>query len=131
MPLRPRIFERIDQRQRDLAFLQIAQHRLAQLLGGSREIQYVIHELERKSREMPVVGHGLLARIVQVPEDGAQPRASCKQTGRLLAASSTASCSVKSIRPSFVNWTNSPSTMFWVSSIKTSRILKLRSTRAI
>src|SRR6266403_1739543 len=83
MPLRPRIFERIDQRQRNLAFLQIAQHRLAQLLGGSREIQYVIHELERKSREMPVVGHGLLARIVQVPEDGAQPRASCKQTGRL------------------------------------------------
>jgi hypothetical protein len=46
--------KRKNQRQRHLAFLQIAQHRLAQLLRRSREIQQVIHKLERQPCISPI-----------------------------------------------------------------------------
>ena len=42
------IFHGVDQRQRDFAFLQIAQHRLSELLAGSREIQQIINQLKRQ-----------------------------------------------------------------------------------
>ena len=37
------VFHRVNQRQRNFAFFQVAQHWLAQLLGGRREIQKIIY----------------------------------------------------------------------------------------
>ena len=46
-------------------------------------IKHVINELERKPRKVAVVGQGLLAGVVQIPQDRTQTRAPRKETSRL------------------------------------------------
>src|SRR5262249_30312013 len=70
------IFHRIDQRQRDFSFLQIAQHWLSKLLRRRRKIQQIVHELERKSCIGSVIRERLFLFSFESAENSAQSRAS-------------------------------------------------------
>ena len=71
------IFHGVDQRQRDFAFFQIAEHRLAELFGGSGEIQQIIHQLKCQAGVAAVVGERFFlfaARGRREPRRGARSR---------------------------------------------------------
>ena len=77
------ILQRKNQRQRHFAFLQIAQHRLAQLFGRRREIQQIVHQLKRQPRIAPVFGERFFDMLRLLAQHRAEPRASAEEARRL------------------------------------------------
>src|SRR5882724_5018823 len=78
------ILHRINQRQRDFSFFQIAQHRLAQLLRRGRKIQQIVHELKRQPGILSIICQRLFLFPFKPAKHGAEPRASAEQTGRFV-----------------------------------------------
>src|SRR6516162_11639299 len=78
------VFHRIDQGQSDLAFLQITEHRLSELLTGSGEIEQVVDKLKSKASVAAVVRKHILVLIVHSAEYGAQPRAAAEKASGLV-----------------------------------------------
>src|SRR5262249_27980666 len=76
-------FQRENQRQRHLSFLQIAQHWLAKLLWRGREVQKIVDQLKREPRVAPVFRHRLFDVPRLLPQHSAQPRASTEQASGL------------------------------------------------
>src|SRR5215831_13941952 len=79
------VFHRVDQRKRDFSLLQVAQHRLAELLCGGCEIKEIIHHLEGQSRITAVIGNGLFGLTAPAAKYGAQARATAEQACGLVS----------------------------------------------
>ena len=77
------ILQRKDQRQRHFAFLQIAQHGLAQLFERCREIEQIVHQLKRQPRIPPIFGERFFDMLGLLPEHGAEPRTAAEEARRL------------------------------------------------
>src|SRR5260370_11626136 len=78
------IFHRVDQRQRDFSFFQVAEDRLAELFRGRREIQQIIDKLKPKASEPPVIRERLFLFPFKTTEYGAQSRTTAKPACRYL-----------------------------------------------
>src|SRR5271155_2498108 len=76
-------FERENQRQGHLAFLQIAEHRLSELFVRCGEIERIIDELEGQPRVAPVFRERFLDYFRLLAEYGPEPRAAAEEAGRL------------------------------------------------
>src|SRR5208337_776454 len=75
------IFHGVDQRQRDFAFFQIAEHRLAELLAGSGEVEKVVHKLEGQTGIAPIFREGLFVLVAQAAQHATEPRAAAEEAG--------------------------------------------------
>src|SRR5690349_14280289 len=100
------IFHRVNKRERDFAFLQIAQYRLSELLRRCSKVQQIIPQLERQAGVSSVFGQGLFFVVLQPPQYCAQTGASAEQAGRLKVAKRKAAPSVQAMRPDFSNLIN-------------------------
>ncbi len=69
------VFHRVDQRQGDLPFFQVAEDRFAELLRGRRKIQQIVDELKRQARVSPVICERLLFFTLETAKHGAKARA--------------------------------------------------------
>ena len=78
------VFHRVNQRQRDFPFFQVAQHRLAQLLRRSREIQQIVYQLKRQPGVPAILRQRLLFLAFQPAEHGPKPRAAAEQASRFV-----------------------------------------------
>src|SRR5579862_481087 len=73
------ILHRVDQRQSDFAFLEIAENGLAQLLCGGGEIEKVVDELERETSVTAVFGKREFVGIFDSAENRAEARAPAEE----------------------------------------------------
>ena len=78
------VFHGVDQRQSDFAFFEIAEHRLAELLGGGGEIEQVVHQLKRQAGVAAVVGEGFFFGAFESAKDRAESRAAAEQARGLV-----------------------------------------------
>jgi len=78
------IFHRINKRERNFAFFEIAQHRLAQLLRGRGEIKEVIYQLERQACVAAVLGQSQFVGALETAKDCAEAGAASEQTSCLV-----------------------------------------------
>jgi len=78
------IFHRVNQRQRDFAFLQVAQHRFSKLLRRRRKIKKIIHELKCEARIPPILRERLLFFAFEAAQHGAESRATAEETCGLI-----------------------------------------------
>src|SRR5689334_11911766 len=68
---------------RDLAFSQVARHRLSQNFLRSGQIQYVIHDLERQSKVAPILTKAILVARAGTTQYRAEFHRHREQTSRL------------------------------------------------
>src|SRR5262249_54816760 len=78
------VLHRVDQRQSDFAFLQVAENGLAQLLCGGGEIEQVVDELKRETSVTAVFGKSEFVGVFHSAENGAEARATAEETRSLV-----------------------------------------------
>src|SRR5215472_559220 len=78
------VLHRVNQRQRNFAFLQVAKNRLAELLRGGGEIEKIVDQLERQPGVLAVVGERLLFLFAQTAKHRAKARAAAEQARRFV-----------------------------------------------
>src|ERR1700722_13495826 len=78
------VFHRVDQRQSDFAFLQIAENGFAQLLCGGGEIEKIVNQLKRQPSIAAVFGEREFVCIIGGTENGAEARAAAEETRGLV-----------------------------------------------
>src|SRR5215472_8853692 len=75
------VFHGVDERQGDFAFFQIAEDGLAELFGGSGEIEEVVHHLKSEAGVAAVVGESFFFVAAESAENCSQARAATEKTG--------------------------------------------------
>ncbi len=76
---------KVDQRQRHLAFTQVAADRLSHCPGVAGEVEQIVHELEGDAEVEAVLAQRLLALGRDLPEHAADLRAAAEEVRRLPA----------------------------------------------
>ena len=79
------LLQQMDERQRHLAFAQVAADRLAERLGVAGEVQQVVDELERDAEVEAVLAQRLLLLVLDLAEHAADLRAAAEQVRGLAA----------------------------------------------
>ena len=78
------VFHRVDERERDLAFLEVAEDGLAELFAGGGKVKQVVHQLEGETGIPAIIGEGFFVFFVETTENAAEAGAPAKETGGLI-----------------------------------------------
>src|SRR5580700_8630708 len=78
------VFHDVNQWQRNLAFFQIAQYRLAELLRRSSEIEQIIDQLKRQARIAAIFGKRQFVGAFKPTQNRPKPRTPAEQARRLV-----------------------------------------------